>query len=203
MVSQGNAVLSPVTGIDGTVVGMLVMRAGAGAAVLPASFDGQGVQINDQASVVTPEPEYALGAAHLLLLIAGIVVFAVVALVGTRIARGLLEPLGQLEKEVDLLASGDTHVRFSALSRTDEIGRIARSIAKIQESLAELARLKAGRFASEHGDLIKNLKSVWRELKFAARNAFELLSSDGRLVSQQLKTGWSNWMQNLGIPNRT
>jgi hypothetical protein len=93
-------------------------------------------------------------------------------------------------------------VRFSALSRTDEIGRIARSIAKIQESLAELARLKAGRFASEHGDLIKNLKSVWHELKFAARNAFELLSSDGRLVSHQLKTGWSNWMQNLGVPNR-
>jgi HAMP domain-containing protein len=204
MVSQGGAVLSPVTGVDGSVVGMLVMRKDAGAAVLPASFDGQGVVIKTADSVVTPESsDYTLGAAHVLLLLAGILVFAVATLVGTRIARGILEPLGQLEKEVDQLANGDTSIRISALARSDEVGRIARSIARIQESLVELARLKTGHFMSEHIDLVNNLKNVWDDLKFAVRNAVELLSADSNMVRQQLRTGWKNWVHNsLGVPNR-
>jgi methyl-accepting chemotaxis protein len=203
MVNQGGAVLSPVTGIDGTVVGMLVMRKDAGAAVMPASFDGQAVVINAADSVVAPEANYSLGAAHVLLLLAGIVVFAVVALVGTRIARGILEPLGQLEKEVDLLAKGDTSVHISALGRTDEIGRIARSLSRIQESLVELARLKTQHFMGEHVDLVNNLKSFWGGLKQAVRNARELLSSDGEMVGHHMRTSWKNWVHNsLGIPDR-
>jgi methyl-accepting chemotaxis protein len=203
LVNQGGAVLSPVTGIDGTVVGMLVMRKDAGPAVMPASFDGQAVVIQAADSVVTSEPDYSLGAAHVLLLLAGIVVFAVVALVGTRIARGILEPLGQLEKEVDLLARGDTSVHISALSRSDEIGRIARSVARIQESLVELARLKTQRFLTEHVDLVKNLKSMWSGFKNVVHNARELLTSDGQMVGEHIRTSWRSWLQGLGIPQRT
>ncbi|ABD85838.1 HAMP domain-containing protein [Rhodopseudomonas palustris] len=200
LVDQGGAVLSPVTGADGRVVGMLVMSKDAGAAVMPASFDGSMV-IQTADSVVTSDPQYGLGAANTLLLLAGIAVFAIVGFVGTRIARGLLEPLGQLEKDIDQLAKGNTQVRLHALSRTDEIGRIARSIAKIQESLVELARIKTQRFVSDHPSLVNNLKEFWNDLKGAVRNAKVMLSSDGQMVGQHVRQSWSNWIHNsLGIP---
>ena len=91
--------------------------------------------------------------------------FAIVGFVGTRITRGLLEPLGQLEKDIDQLAKGNTQVRLHALSRTDEIGRIARSMAKIQESLVELARIKTQRFVSSHPGLVSSLKDMWDGVK--------------------------------------
>jgi methyl-accepting chemotaxis protein len=204
LVDQGGAVLSPVMGSDGRVVGMIVMRKDAGPAMLPASYDGQGLVVNAaETTVVNADPEYAGGAAHALLLLAGIAVFAVVALVGTRIARGLLEPLGQLEKEVDLLARGNTNVRISALSRTDEIGRIARSMARIQESLVELARIKTQKLSSQGVGLVNNLKELWSDLKNAVRNAKVLLSSDGQMIGDQFRSGWKNWLHgSLGIPNR-
>jgi methyl-accepting chemotaxis protein len=204
LVDQGGAVLSPVMGGDGKVVGMLVMRKDAGPAVLPASYDGQGLVVKAaETTVVSADPDYALGAAHVLLLLAGIAVFVVVGFVGTRIARGLLEPLGQLEKEVDLLARGNTNVRISALSRTDEIGRIARSMARIQESLIELARIKTQKIVGSQSDLINNLKELWSDLRGAFRNAKDLLSSDGRMVGAHMRTSWKNWIHGgLGIPNR-
>ena len=134
---------------------------------------------------------------------AGLAVFAIVGFVGTRISRGLLEPLGQLEKDIDQLAQGNTKVRLHALSRTDEIGRIARSMAEIQESLVELARIKTQRFVSSHPGLVSSLKDMWDGVKSAARNARELLSSDGSMVGKHISKSWSNWIHNgLGIPKR-
>jgi methyl-accepting chemotaxis protein len=182
---------------------MLVMQQDAGAAVMPASFDGQGLVVRASETVVAPDADYALGAARVMLLLAGIAVFAVVALVGTRITRGLLAPLGELEKDVAKLASGETDVRIHALSRTDEIGRIARSIARIQVSLIELAKLKTQKVVDTHVNLVNNLKELWGDLKGAVRNAKEMLSSDGRTISQNLSRSWKEWLHNgLGIPNR-
>jgi methyl-accepting chemotaxis protein len=204
LVNQGGAVLSPVMGSDGRVVGMMVMRTDAGPAVIPASYDGQGLVVRTaESTVVSAQPDYANGAGHVFLLLAGIAVFAVVALVGTRIARGLLEPLGQLEKEVDLLARGNTNVRISALSRTDEIGRIARSMARIQESLVELAKIKTQRLSVQSSNLVGNLKEMWSELKASLRTAKELLSSDSQMIGKHFKTSWNNWLHgSLGIPTR-
>jgi methyl-accepting chemotaxis protein len=195
--------LSPVRAADGRIVGMLVMQQDAGAAVMPASFDGQGLVVRAAETVVAADTDYALGAARVMLLLAGIAVFAVVALVGTRITRGLLAPLGELEKDVAKLASGETDVRIHALSRTDEIGRIARSIARIQVSLIELAKLKTQKVVDSHVNLVNNLKELWSDLKGAVRNAKEMLSADGHTISQNLSRSWKEWLHNgLGIPNR-
>jgi methyl-accepting chemotaxis protein len=203
LVGQGGAVLSPVRAADGRIVGMLVMQQDAGAAVMPASFDGQGLVVRAAETVVAPDADYALGAARVMLLLAGIAVFAVVALVGTRITRGLLAPLGELEKDVAKLASGETDVRIHALSRTDEIGRIARSIARIQVSLIELAKLKTQKVLDTHVNLVNNLKELWSDLKGAVRNAKEMLSSDSQTISQNLSRSWKEWLHTgLGIPNR-
>lgn len=201
LVDQGGAVLSPVTNSDGRVVGMLVMSKDAGPAVMPASFDGSmAIQTSDSV-VVSNTP--AGPNAKTLLVLAGLAVFAVVGFVGTRISRGLLEPLGQLEKDIGELASGNTQVRLHALNRTDEIGRIARSMAKIQESLVELARMKTQRFTAAAPTLMNSLKDFWEGLKSAARNARELLSADGNMVGQYMQKSWSNWIHNgLGIPKR-
>jgi HAMP domain-containing protein len=137
---------------------------------------------------VPADPGYAMGAAQVLLLIAGILVFAIVAYVGTMIARGLLAPLGQLEKEVDLLSRGKTDVQISALGRTDEIGRIARSMARIQQSLIELARIKSQRIASQQASLVSNLKQVWLDIREAFRNAFHILGSDAKMIGQHLRS---------------
>jgi methyl-accepting chemotaxis protein len=201
LVDQGGAVLSPVTGSDGRVVGMLVMSKDAGPAVMPASFDGSMV-IQTAESIVVADTQTGPNA-NALLIFAGLAVFAIVGFVGTRITRGLLEPLGQLEKDIDQLAKGNTQVRLHALSRTDEIGRIARSMAKIQESLVELARIKTQRFVSSHPGLVSSLKDMWDGVKSAARNARELLSSDGSMVGEYIQKSWSNWIHNgLGIPKR-
>jgi len=203
LIGQGGAMLSPVRAADGRIVGMLVMQQDAGAAVIPASFDGQGLVVRAAETVVAPDANYALGAAHVMLLLGGIAVFAVVALVGTRITRGLLAPLGELEKDIDRLAQGDTSVRIHAMNRTDEIGRIARSIAKIQESLVELARLKTQKMVAGGSNLVNNLKELWGDLKGAVRNAREMISSDSHTISQNLSQGWKNWLHNgLGIPSR-
>lgn len=201
LVDQGGAVLSPVTNSDGRVVGMLVMSKDSGPAVMPASFDGSMViQTADQ--VVVADTHNGPNA-NALLVFAGIAVFAVVGFVGTRISRGLLEPLGQLEKDIDELAKGNTQVRLHALGRTDEIGRIARSMAKIQESLVELARIKTHRFIATHPGLMSNLKDLWDGVKSAARNARELLSADGNMIGKHIQESWSNWIHNgLGIPKR-
>ena len=189
LVEQGGAALSPVTASDGRVVGMLVMRQDAGPALIPASFEGQGLVVKTAETVAVPaDPGYAMGAAQVLLLIAGILVFAIVAYVGTMIARGLLAPLGQLEKEVDLLSRGKTDVQISALGRTDEIGRIARSMARIQQSLIELARIKSQRIASQQASLVSNLKQVWLDIREAFRNAFHILGSDAKMIGQHLRS---------------
>lgn len=203
LVGQGGATLSPVRAADGSIVGMLVMQQDAGPVVMPASFEGQGLVVQASETVATAAPDYGVGAARTMLLIAGVAVFAVVGLVGTRISRGLLEPLGELEKDVARLADGDTSVRIHALSRSDEIGRIARSIAKIQQSLIELSKLKAHRVLSGTNGVIENLKEMWGDLKSAVRNAREMLFTDGQTVSETLSRSWSNWVHNgLGVPKR-
>jgi len=203
LIGQGGAMLSPVRAADGRIVGMLVMQQDAGAAVIPAAFDGQGLVVKAAETVVAPDADYAMGAAHVMLLLAGIAVFAVVALVGTRISRGLLAPLGELEKDIDRLAQGDTSVRIHDTNRTDEIGRIARSIAKIQESLVELARLKTQKVVTGGTNLINNLKELWGDLKGAVRNAREMIASDSQTIGQNLTQSWRNWLHTgLGIPSR-
>lgn len=230
LVRQGDAALMPVTAKDGSVIGMLVMRKDAGASVIPASFNGkalsksfdvqtliaQGAMIKAADAVAIPsEPEQASNAPYVLLLLVGILAVTLATLVGSRLTRGLLEPLNQLEQEVEKLAEGDTNVHISALSRSDEIGRLARAIARIQESLVELARIKTGK--GEHLRIGDNLKDLWQDLKSAfrnapamlsdlkqgLRNAPEMISAESKTVSVQLSSGWKSWTQHgLGIPAR-
>ncbi|RJF75964.1 HAMP domain-containing protein [Rhodopseudomonas palustris] len=203
LIGQKGAMLSPVRAADGSIVGMLVMQQDAGPVVMPASYEGQGLVVQAAETVAAPAADYALSAAHTMLLLAGIVVFAVVGLVGTRISRGLLAPLGELEKDVAKLASGDTNIRIHALSRSDEIGRIARSIAKIQESLIELAKLKTQKVVGGANSMLENLKEMWGDLKSAARNAREMLFTDGKTVGEVLSRSWNEWLHNgLGVPKR-
>jgi methyl-accepting chemotaxis protein len=203
LVAQGGAMLSPVRAADGSIVGMLVMQQDAGAVVMPASFEGQGLMVQAAETVVAPAADYGVGAARTMLLLAGVVVFAVVGLVGTRISRGLLAPLGELEKDVARLANGDTTVHLHALSRTDEIGRIARSLAKIQVSLIEYAKMKTQRMLGGTTSVMENLKEMWGDLRSAAKNAREMLFSDGRTVSETLSRSWNDWVHNsLGVPKR-
>jgi len=203
LIGHGGATLSPVRAADGSIVGMLVMQQESGPVVMPASYEGQGLVVQAAETVTAPTANYALSAANTMLLLAGIVVFAVVGLIGTRISRGLLAPLGELEKDVEKLASGETNIRIHALSRSDEIGRIARSIAKIQESLIELAKLKTQRVVGGANSVLENLKEMWGDLRSAARNAREMLFTDGKTISETLSRSWSEWVHNgLGVPKR-
>ncbi|WP_022723761.1 HAMP domain-containing protein [Rhodopseudomonas sp. B29] len=203
LIGQGGAMLSPVRAADGSIVGMLVMQQESGPVVMPASFEGQGLVVQAAETVVTQAADTGVGAGRTMLLLAGIVVFAVVALVGTRISQGLLKPLGELEKDVARLANGDVAVNIHALSRSDEIGRIARSLVKIQESLIELAKLKTKRVVSGTLGIVDNLREMWGDLKSAARNAREMLFSDGKTISETLSRSWNDWLHNgLGVPKR-
>ncbi len=206
MIGQGDAVMSSVTGADGIVVGVVVMRSDAGPAVLPAAFDGRGLAINaaDQVAVAAPADE-PQGAPRVLLLVAGLVVFAAAAVVGTQIAGGMFEPLGQLEKEVELLAKGDTGITISAQERSDEVGRIARAMARIQQSLVEFERLKAelaargSALVPEKVDVVSNLTNVLGDLFRAVGNAFRLLWAECKVVGRQ----WNQWWHDgLGVPRR-
>lgn len=203
LIGQGGAMLSPVRAADGSIVGMLVMQQDAGPVVMPASYEGQGLFVQAAETVVAPAADQGLKAGHTMLLLAGIVIFAVVAMIGTRISQGLLAPLGELEKDVAQLANGNTSVHLHALSRSDEIGRIARSIAKIQESLIEFAKMKSRRVVSSTNGLFDGLREMWGDLKSAAKNAKVMLFTDGQTVSETLSRSWNEWLHNgLGVPKR-
>jgi len=184
------ATVSPVMGTGGQVVGVIVMRKDAGPAVIPASLSGQ-VSIQTATGAIEALNEGStLESVRGMLLVVGVIVFGAVAFIGMQIARGFLQPLDQLEKEVERVAKGDATVKLSALGRTDEIGQIARSVATVQESLAELARLKA-----EHGSAVAQKSSavatvcrnLWAGIRTELRNAKVLLASEGRMIAKSFE----------------
>jgi methyl-accepting chemotaxis protein len=188
------ATVSAVMGTGGQVVGVIVMRKDAGPAVIPASLSGQ-VSIQTATGAIEALNEGStLQSVRGMLLVVGVIVFGAVAFIGMQIARGFLQPLDQLEKEVERVAKGDATVKLSALGRTDEIGQIARSVATVQESLAELARLKA-----EHGSAVGQKSSavatvcrnLWAGIRTEFRNAKVLLASQGRMIAKRFEGGAS------------
>src|ERR1700674_1858555 len=124
IVDRGDAALTPIMGTNGSVIGVVLMRKNTGAGFIPVSVVDPSSARNAAATVVTLDELSDLGAARKLLLVVCVLVFAAVALVGTKIARGFLDPLVQLTKEIDRLAKGDSIVKLSALDRIDEIGQI-------------------------------------------------------------------------------
>jgi HAMP domain-containing protein len=135
-------------------------------------------------------------------------VFGAVAFCGLQMTRVFFKPLGELEKEVDRLAKGDLDVKFSALNRSDEIGHIARSMATIQESLVELARLKAQRDAMllRKSAIVTVVRDLWDAVRAELRNVKDLLASEGRMIagcfrrettkgasSRSIESAWQSW----------
>jgi methyl-accepting chemotaxis protein len=216
------ATVSPVMGIGGQVVGVIVMRKDAGPAAIPASLSGQ-ISIQTATGAIEGLNEGStLQSVRGMLLVVGVIVFGAVAFIGMQIARGFLQPLDQLEKEVERVAKGDATVKLSALGRTDEIGQIARSVATVQESLAELARLKA-----EHSSAVAQKSSavatvclnLWDGIRTEFRNAKVLLASEGRMIAKSFKGGafrvspggvrdaawrfWKGWLTGEPSPARS
>jgi methyl-accepting chemotaxis protein len=214
------ATVSPVMGTGGQVVGVIVMRKDAGPAVIPASLSGH-VSIQTATGAIEALNEESTSVRGMLLVV-GVIVFGAVAFIGMQIARGFLQPLDQLEKEVERVAKGDATVKLSALGRTDEIGQIARSVATVQESLAELARLKA-----EHGSAVAQKSSavatvcrnLWAGIRTEFRNAKVLLASQGRMIAKRFEGGasrvspggvmdaawrfWKGWLTGQPSPARS
>jgi hypothetical protein len=183
IVDRGEAAVTSIMGADGSVVGVVIMSKNTGAAIIPASLVDPNPAQNVAATTVTVDQGSDPGAMRMLLFIVCVLVFAGVTFVGMKIAHGVLEPLVRLTKEVDLLAKGDTTVKFSALDRTDEIGQIARSAAMIQESLAELARLKAAHGVTQPGAV---LVRIWDGLRSWYGKTKELMASEGRMLASGL-----------------
>jgi methyl-accepting chemotaxis protein len=209
IVDRGGAALSPVMAPDGRVDGEPVMHKNPGPAVVTASLVEKGA-VQDAAETIETLDEWAaLGTMRKMLLMADILVFAAVAFIGVKIARGFLEPLGDLEKEVDRLSKGDTNVQLSAMSRSDEIGHIARSVATIRESLMELAQLKAQRgsvFSQQSATVVTVVRDLWKGIRTEFWNVKELLAAEGRLLAEQfdrraanrlssptINSAWQSW----------
>jgi hypothetical protein len=202
IVDRGEAAVTAIMGADGSVVGAVIMRKNTGAAIIPALLVDQSLPQNVAATAVTLEEGSGLGAMRWVLFIVCILVFAAVTLVGMKIARDLIEPLIRLTKELDLLAKGDTTVKFSALERTDEIGQIARSAATVQESLGELARFKAAHGVTQPGAALR----IWDGVQSWYGRAKELMVSEGRIVANGLSMlvprstatrFWQTWKASL------
>jgi methyl-accepting chemotaxis protein len=209
VVDSGGAALSPVKGPDGRVDGEPAMHKDPGLAVVTASLVEKGAVQNAAETIETLDEGSALGTMRKMLLMADVLVFAAVAFIGITIARGFLEPLSDLEREVDRLSKGDTNVQLSALSRSDEIGHMARSVATIRESLVELARLKAQRgsvFSQQSATVVTGFRELWDGIRTELWNVKELLASEGRLLAEQfdrratsrlssrtINSAWQSW----------
>ncbi|EJW12683.1 histidine kinase, HAMP region domain protein [Rhodovulum sp. PH10] len=224
LVNQGGATVTPVIGGDGRVVGMVVMQKDAGPAVIPASLVPQG-SVQRAAVEVAPLAETGdtIASMRKNLLFASLLVLVVVGALGMQLAGGFVEPLGRLARAADRLASGETDVAITARERTDEIGRLARATATLQERMVELERLKAERAtapASTLGPVVgtyaEMLASVGAALgratelpaRFGAHlaRAGSLAASEGKLAAGAVGRGigklasvgtvvtdWSSW----------
>jgi hypothetical protein len=210
IVDRGDATVTPIMGADGNVIGVVMMGKNTGAGIIPASFAAPSKVQNVAAGGLSLDELSGLGATRRMLLLICVFVFAGVTLVGMKIACGFLDPLVQLTKEVDRLAKGDTTVKLSALDRIDEIGQIARSAATIQESLAELARLKAAQGVEPRGTV---LLRIWEGFRARLGQARELMASEGRMLGSGVTMllprssatsvwrGWKAWLSERPPPN--
>ncbi|HSM20547.1 MAG TPA: methyl-accepting chemotaxis protein [Hyphomicrobiales bacterium] len=77
-----------------------------------------------------------------------LIVVALVSVTGViatiLIANGLSRPLSALVRDAEKLAAGDTSVHFLGLSRTDEVGTVARAIAGFRDGVVARAKLEEG-----------------------------------------------------------
>jgi methyl-accepting chemotaxis protein len=116
--------------------------------------------------------------------IAGLVVILLAGLIVANIAR----PLARLTRTVRSLAGGDTTVDVSDVTRSDEVGEIARAVAVFRDNLIETARLRveqeaqaerarreledragaAGRFAATMDEVVRSVATQAAELEAAA-----------------------------------
>lgn len=79
-------------------------------------------------------------------LFAGLAVFAATLLCGGLIAaRGVSRPILALADTVEAMDNGDLHTEVAGINRTDEIGQVARAIARFKASLKENEALQCER----------------------------------------------------------
>ncbi len=82
--------------------------------------------------------------------IAGTIALAT-ALIAWLLSRGIANPLGSIERAMSALAAGDLGVVAAAEDRTDEIGRMARSLEVFRHNAMEKQQLEQQRLEAETG----------------------------------------------------
>ncbi|MEX6507974.1 methyl-accepting chemotaxis protein [Jiella sp. M17.18] len=70
-------------------------------------------------------------------------ILVMIALAVTVLSRRMFSPLQNLAAAIDRLAAGDTAVAIPSVERADDIGGMARSIARLKEGAAEKERIEA------------------------------------------------------------
>ena len=76
------------------------------------------------------------------LVITGLII-PIKAFVGWWIARGVTRPIGQLVKDMDELASGNTNIALNGAKRSDEIGDMSKAVLVFRDNAIERANLEA------------------------------------------------------------
>lgn len=75
--------------------------------------------------------------------IIGLILFAVIGILGLFAARGIVRPLGRMTAAMTTLAGGDLSADIPAIKRKDELGDMARAVAVFKENALAVKRLEA------------------------------------------------------------
>ena len=148
------------------------------------------------------------GAIALGALLALAIGFGMAILMPVLISRGIVKPLGALERTMKALAKGDTDVQVGGTSRHDAIGSMALAVVVFRDSIRETERLRADKaeetrrsaerrqtelhrfadqFHSAVGPMIETVSSAATELEAAAGNLAAIADH-----TQQLSTSAAN-----------
>lgn len=136
-------------GEQGARLRAAVVQSRAFAEKLHASIRAISVRLSERVDGLAKQAEEEYRWASRLLTIAAIAGVLLGVLAGYLIGQfGIVKPIGELVRDADRLAAGDTTVKFDTASRGDEIGVISAAVAKFRDNV--IAQQKAAEsFASE------------------------------------------------------
>jgi methyl-accepting chemotaxis protein len=104
----------------------------------------------------------------------------VLGVVAFWLARSIVRPIGALVSDADRLAAGDTSVEFKTAERHDEVGTVARAVAKFRNTVIEVERMSAEKAEQEQRaavDRKAGMHKLAQEFEAAVGNIVETVSS--------------------------
>ncbi len=141
---------------------------------------------NELLGVRTAEAQKSSHHALLTIVLGTLAAFVVLALAGFIITRHIAYPLREISATAERIAVGDLSVAIAASDRGDEVGTLARTFARMSDSLKEMAGV-AGKIAA--GDLRVKVKP--QSEKDVLGNAFAAMVENLQRLTGELTEGVS------------